>query len=195
MTNEEYLMWGPYGLIFVVVILGFAYIIWFSKKRREAIEQLGVEMGFDYQREDENFTSQLEMLDNIDLFQKGRSRKATNLLRGRRRDFEVAISDYRYTTGGGKSSNTHQQTVVLFSLEQSEFSEFELRPRNFLDQLAAKFGRKDIDFSHRLGFSNKYYVTGDDEAAVKLVINDPVITFCEQQDKLFVEADRDHLLI
>jgi len=194
-VNEETLSIGFVILVFGIVALGAAYSTWTNKKRREAIEQIAPEMGFNYLRDDKTFTLQLEAQGKFDLFKKGRSRKASNILRSKRRDFEVTLFDHQYTTGSGRSSQTHHQTVALFSLENAQLPQFILRPRNLLDHVAAKFKRMEIDFSHRLDFSKKYLLRGSDETAIKRVINDPVLTFFEQQEKLSSEADGNQLLI
>jgi hypothetical protein len=193
--SDEIVSWGIFVLVLILVSGGFAYIIWNNKKRREAIEQFAVESGFNYQHEDESFTGLLGTMGNFALFKRGRSRRASNILRSSRRDYEVALFDYRYTTGSGKSSHTHYQTVALFTLGESEFPQFAVRPRNFLDQVAAWFGQKELDFSQRLEFSRKYLVKGEDAAAVRYAINDPFITYYEQQDKLSSEADGKYLIV
>mgnify|MGYP001765424946 CR=1 FL=1 len=193
--NPETITWGL--IIFVVVIAGLsmAYTAWSNKKRRESIEGLAAEMGFNFQADDKIFTQQLESMGRFELFSKGRSRKAMNILRSKRKDYEVTLFDYRYTTGSGRSSQTHYQTIALFSLESSEFPQYILRPRSLLDKVVAKFGMKEIDFSQRPEFSKKYIVRGNDETAIKRVINDAVQTHFKQQNKLTSEANGNQFLI
>ena len=46
------------------------------------------------------------------LFNSGRGRQLSKLIKGESDEVQISIFDYQYTTGSGKSSHTHVQTVA-----------------------------------------------------------------------------------
>ena len=144
---------------------------------------------------DKDLSSELQNTTAFDLFSKGRSRKAFNFLRGQRRDAQVTIFDYQYTTGAGRNSRTTFQTAVLFNLETPELAQFILKPRGLWEKMTSKLGAKEIDFSTAAEFTKKYLVKGTDEIAIHQVFNPSVVAFFEGQQGLSVEANDKQLLV
>lgn len=193
--SEDNLTWGILILVLVIMVVSIAYSAWANKRRKEALQQTSIEIGFTFVPEDKELSNQLLNSASFDLFSKGRGRKAYNLLNGQRRDAQATIFDYKYTTGGGRNSHTYHQTAVLFSLEAPDLAQFSLRPRGLFDKVAAKLGQKEIDFSTAAEFSKKYLVKGSDETAVQRIFNPSVITFLEGQQSLSVEGSDKQLLV
>lgn len=193
--SENVVTWGIIILMLGIMVVGLVYNVWANKKRREALQQTALETGFNFMAEDKVYSSELQNMGSFELFSKGHSRKAYNFLRGQRRDAQVTVFDYKYTTGGGKNSHTYNQTAVLFNLEQAELTPFNLRPRGLFDKVAAKFGQTEIDFSIAAEFTKKYLVKGNDESAIRQMFNPSVIAFFEKQIGLTVEANEKQLLV
>jgi len=74
--------------------------------------------------------------------------------------------EYRWTTGSGKSSQTHRIGGLLWTMERS-LPQFLLTPEGLWARLAAYFGGQDIDFAESPEFSRAYRLRGNDEAAVR----------------------------
>ena len=186
-------------VVIVLFVLVFAITIIYSilaeRRRSEALQQLAAEMGFSYQKNPTSGTEAIQFEANYDLFQRGRSRRFSNMLQGRREDFEMKAFDYSYVTGGGRHSTTHHQSVVMMLLEHSELATFSLRPESLFDKLASKFGKVDINFENRPEFSKKYHLSGEDEIAVQRLFSNSVIDFCENQRNLHLEATADRLVM
>jgi len=75
--------------------------------------------------------------------------------------------EYRYTTGGGKSSHTESFSVMQWDGDDVALPRFCCTPEGFWDRLAQRFGRQDFDFPEDPAFSDAYQLQGDDEAAVR----------------------------
>jgi hypothetical protein len=193
--SEDYFIWVFLILGLGITVLSLVYSAWSGKKRKEALQQTASEMGYSFMAEDKDFSAQLEAAAPFEIFSKGRSRKAYNILRGQRRDAQTALFDYKYTTGSGRSSQTHRLTLVLLTLEQAELVPFTLRGRGFFDRVAAKFGQKEIAIDAAPEFSKKYLVKGSDEEAVKRVLSPTVLSLFEQQNNLSCEVATNQLLV
>lgn len=160
----------PGLIMFGVVLVGIGGIGYASylgeKKRSAATRTVAQTMGFVYEEDPDLAAVGTDIFD-LPLFQAGHSRKAKRLMRGKLADRETAIIDYQYTTGSGKSSHVHQQTVVVFPDRAKGLPDFRLSPEGFLHGLAELFGAQDIDFEQNAEFSTRYLLKGPDEAAIR----------------------------
>ncbi|MBI2478872.1 MAG: hypothetical protein HYV60_09625 [Planctomycetia bacterium] len=165
--------------IFVAVgglLLGV--IVWAmraEKKRvaamREFAEGLGLEF-FD-SGHDELFTR----LARFQLFNSGRSRIIKNVILGQTDIASIAIFDYRYITGSGKSQATHAQTVVAMESESLHLPSFTMRPENLLDRVGSALGFQDIDFDQHPQFSKMFVLKGADEGAIREFFDTKILDF------------------
>ena len=173
------------GGIFIIFVIGFIGLvlglIYFSyvqaKKRTAAMAQVAasLEMTFSEER-----YKPVELgLAGMNLFKRGRSQKINNLMRGDFADTDCMLFDYRYTTGSGKNSTTHNQTVVAFRIAGASLPQFTCKPEHFFHKFADMFGYEDIDFDEYPRFSKAYRLNGDDEAAVRNIFNVSVIELLE----------------
>src|SRR5436190_4700231 len=124
-------------------------ILWRSivveRRRNEAMQETARQMGFSYEE-----ACELETLGGLTgglpVFGKGHSRRARRMMRGKLSGRDLAVFDYCYTTGGGKSSHSHLQTIALLPDGARVLPEFSLSPENILHRIAGAFGYQDIDF-------------------------------------------------
>ena len=130
----------------------------------------------------------LAAVGHFHLFSQGRSRKITNVLQTDADDIAVKIFDYRFTTGSGKHSHTHRQTVALFESERIRLPRFTLRPEGLFDKLGGFLGRQDIDFQHHPGFSDAYLLQGEDEARIRELFTDGVLSYYAGRGGLCTEG-------
>lgn len=106
---------------------------------------------------------------------RGDSRRAYNVLHGRRRGRELSAFDFRYSEGSGKNRHTHRLSAAAVTCD-CNFQELVIRPEGFLDKLAAAVGLDDIDFeSHE--FSQKFYVKSPDRKFAYSVITAQMMEF------------------
>jgi hypothetical protein len=164
-----------------------------QKKRAEAMARIAAELKLAFTPEgDETVLAEHAA---FHLFLQGRSRKIRNLLRGAIRDSNIAIFDYRYTTGGGKHQHTWSQTVISFQLQGRNLPAFTMRPENVFHKLGSMMGYQDIDFEINPVFSKKYLLRGPDDASIRSVFTNRVLMFFEAEPGLCVEGDGRRLIV
>ena len=112
------------GVVAVFVVIAALVIVFnvYERRRTEQLRQIAEDLSFQFLGENDG--DLLAHLGDFNLFSQGRSRKLKNLLVGTSSDTEVAIFDYQYTTGSGKNSQTHRQTVIRFQSERLHTSGF-----------------------------------------------------------------------
>ncbi len=184
-------MWNVFGiLIFVgiVALVGVILIVaWLAEKKRdEKMREVANELGLDYFPEG-NTVAMVE-LGSFSLLNSGRSRKQTKLIQGVTDEVKIAIFDYQYTTGGGKNSHTHRQSVASLRSDQLVMPAFTMRPENVFSQIGGLFGMKDIDFESHPQFSKMFVLKGPDEQAIRDFFTPPILTYFENHRGLCVEA-------
>ncbi len=147
--------------IFAAVLLGIAaFSIVASAKRRKALEELARRLGFSFESDSFDGDTAAAQYHGFDPFGRGRARRASNLLRGRRGDVEFELFDYRFTTGSGKNKKMHRYGIIAARVPM-HFTKLRIRPEGVFDKLVAFAGFDDINFeSHE--FSARYHVACDD---------------------------------
>lgn len=176
--------------VIVGVVLYFTYLA--EKKRTELMQRAAEELGFEFfPKGDGPLLTELSL---FNLFTQGHSRRLYNLMRGEANNLEVAIFDYTYVTGGGKSSHTWHQTILCFGMPDTNLPSFSLRPQTFWHKIGAWFGYQDIHFDTHPVFSDKYLLRGRDEAAIRALFRDEVLSFYEHSEGLSTEGYGHRLL-
>lgn len=184
------------ALIIAGVVVFIGLLVWFSfwqdKKRTEALRQACLRLGFSFlPKGDPSFQAELAA---FPLFNQGHSRNLKNLIRGSGSDADIAVFDYRYTTGSGKNQRTRKQTVIRFRSAGLDLPAFTLSPENIMHKIGSMFGYQDIDFEHFPGFSKRYLLRGQDETRIRMVLNDRALRFFEQKHPVCVEGRADQFI-
>jgi hypothetical protein len=161
-------------LVFVTLgVLAFGVMLYYREmRRREDLQNVAGKLGFSFCPEGDPHL--LGKFGQFHLFSQGRSRKVRNVMRGEIQDIAVSLFDYRYTTGSGKHSHTHAQTVVLFESERLALPFFTLRPEGFFHKMAGAFGYEDIDFDGSPAFSDAYLLKGTHEDLIRAIFEPQV---------------------
>lgn len=180
---------GIFALIIAIFILSYMK----EKKRREELKKVSALLGFSFTpRPEEDITASFI---NLKMFQKGHSRKAYNVLRGKWGSNHWMIFDYKYTTGGGKSSSTHTQTIACSMLGNVSLPAFNMGPESIFHRIGDKLGFHDIDFSSHHEFSKKYLLKGNNEEAVRKLFASWILDYFQNRDRIVsIEADGDRIL-
>ncbi len=183
-----------FGILLVAMIAVIAIIAaHFEKKRREALDQEASQMGLVFDPDgSEEFQAQLNL---FQIFNLGRSRKLTNLIRGDSGDVRLSIFDYQYTTGSGKDSHTTKLTISVIESEDLRCPSFSLRPENILDRIGGLLGFQDIDFESHPKFSKLFVLKGPDAEAVRQFFKPALIEYFESVPGIVVEANPGTMLI
>ena len=197
----------PFIIVGVFVLILF-YSRYKDKKRKEGINQLITECGFNFEDVNSLLNSFGGDISNgffrgeeinlsktsIDFFSKGHSRKANNIFSVPYNNGKIFFFDYKYTVGSGKNSTTYFLVASLFRSSNS-IAPFRLRPENFFDKVTALVGYNDIDFEHRPLFSKKYYLKSNDEIGVRNLFNDMLIEFFESNLNFYAESNNNIMAI
>ena len=174
------------GVIAVVLIV--ILVIWYySKKRQKSLKRLAESLNFKFSTKGNK--SIMDDLGGFHLFSQGYSRRISNVLSGMFGDIPVMVMDYKFTTGGGKSSNAWQQTVLVIESEKLHLPGFVLRPENLFDKIGCVFGKKDINFESAPVFSRRYLLRGNDEESIRRLFNERTLEYYEQRPGLSTEGD------
>ncbi|HET6575765.1 MAG TPA: hypothetical protein VFG68_19345 [Fimbriiglobus sp.] len=158
-----------------------------ERRRTAALADAADGLGFEFHPDGDPVLT--DRLARFHLFSQGHSSRLWNVLRGRTRDLDVAVFDYRYTVGRGKNRRTYSTTVACFRADDLDLPAFVLRPEGFWSRLGVSLlGRQDINFGTHPAFSKAYLLRGPDEAAVREVFGEPVLAYFEGQPRVSVEA-------
>ena len=156
-------------LLAVVVFAAAAgaafYLDW---KRGNSLAALAASMGLPFAKCGP--TTESLVSTGLEIFQLGRSRQALNLIELALPSGQLQVFDYKYTTGSGKNRHKHAFTLALVSCK-CEIPHFDLKPETFIYKFGEVLGFKDIDLPAFPLFSDKYRLTGPDEAAVRMFFN------------------------
>lgn len=153
-----------FGGIIAVVVVGIGIWIWLERRRRHALQAIASQAGFAFDRDGDARTGSITCRRH--LLSLGRSPTASNLLAGSIGDVEVLLFDYTYTTGSGKNSSRHRQTVAAFRVPGALLPAFELRPESVFHKIGAALGFKDIDLPAFPEFSKRVLLRGEDEQSI-----------------------------
>ena len=181
------------GAIVLVTGLLILWVWYSSKKRIEALQTLADELGFTFHPKGDTVLQ--GWFEGFHLFSQGRSRKISNILRGKTAALDVAIFDYRYTTGGGKSSQTHSQTVLCFNSDAMMLTPFVMRPESIWHRVGMSLmGGQDIDFDTHPVFSKMFLLRGNDEDAIRDTFRPEILEHFEEYAGTSVEGDGNLLI-
>jgi hypothetical protein len=120
--------------------------------------RLAAELGFEYYPDDPwNLQDKYAM---FELFGRGHSRRASNVICGEVDGRAVVAFDYRYKTGSGKNESTHSCQALVMGLPIVAAG-LRMRSENLFDRVASWVGYDDIDFESD-EFSRRHHVACDD---------------------------------
>ena len=172
------------GLVLVIGILAIARHL--EKVRREALEKFASELSLDFHPfGHDELNAQIQ---GFKLFNSGHSRKMTNVIIGETDLVKVAIFDYRYTTGSGKNSHTHHQTVVSMESPNLEIPSFTLRPESLFDWFGSVMGFQDIDFDEHPKFSKMFVLKGENVEAIRNFFDMEILDFFAERKGITFEG-------
>ncbi len=188
MANSENDMLVFFVVIGMVILLGIGALIayLFEQKRTKELEAMSKSMNLRFVQNGSD--SLLNPVRAFHLFSQGHSRTIKNYMHGQDGETDLAVMDYRYVTGYGKSRHTYLQTVVIITSVKLDLPKFALRPENLLHKIGNAFGYQDIDFKSHPKFSNRYLLQGDHADAIRKLFNREILVHFETLKKVCVEG-------
>ena len=169
-----------------IAVLAIGLNIYSGWRRRKALAALALAAGLPPPVEGPS--SEALEATGLEIFRLGRSRKASNLIQTACSSGGLRFFDYRYTTGSGKNSSTHNFTLALIDCARCRVPDFDLKPETFIYKLGEAIGFKDIDLPAFPLFSDKYRLTGPDEASVRMFFTPERTAWFERNQGLRVQG-------
>jgi hypothetical protein len=185
-------MW-PIGVAIILVVLLTLYRRKKAKERMLIMQGAAAQLGWTFSPEAP--WNYIPGLDRFTLFTQGHSKKIKNMMYGEASGTKAAVFDYIYTTGSGKNSTTHYQSVVYLEPANLNLPYFSLRPESLMLKVLSVFGYQDIDFGQRPEFSRQYILRGQDEPAIRRTFNDQLLAFYESYSGTSTDGGGNQLFV
>jgi hypothetical protein len=184
-------------LFFVLLIGGLIVATIVSRKREQERTRMlaGTATMFGWQFSEVAGLNWIPNLEKFPLFSEGHSKEIRNAMYGDLEGVKTAVFDYKYVTGHGKHSQTHNQSVVYFEPRDFNLPQFSLRPEGVMHKLISAFGYQDIDFGQRPTFSSRYLLRGPDEPAIRTLFSDALLGFYEMNEGSSTDGGGNQLFI
>ncbi len=167
----------PIPIAIILAILVALYRRKKAKERTQIMQGAAAQLGWTFSAEPP--WNYIPGLDRFSLFTQGHGKQIKNMMYGEASGTKAAVFDYIYTTGSGKNSSTHYQSVVYLEPANLNLPYFSLRPEGIMSKVYSAFGYQDIDFGQRPEFSRQYLLRGQDEQAIRRTFSDGLLSFYE----------------
>lgn len=148
------------------VVYGASQVM--ERKRREAYEQYALTHGLVFDALALELEVSLGPL--FPLFQIGRDRTFRYALKGTRSGVPFTAFEFKFVTGGGRSSQTHRLALMTWPSDAG-LPNFYVGPEGWWERVKQRFGEQDFDYPEDRAFSDAYVLQGGDEAAVRKVFD------------------------
>lgn len=123
-----------------------------------------------------------------------KAKNIENLLVGNTPSYNFFFADVYLSDGAYLTNIGRDVTIVHLSNVRKELPDFTLEKEGLLDLLGFA-AKNDIDFDAYPQFSNRYYLTGEQEEEVRALFTPELITFFEGQNNMYVECVNNSLLV
>lgn len=184
--------YGPLILITFILIALISVVVslYSAAQRRKALEQLCVMHGWTFSVSDH---IGLTCWNGFGCLCAGYSQQAYNVMQGRYGSLRFCAFDYRYTTGSGKSRQTHCFSAVTVE-GQYPLKKMLIRPEGLGDRLAGMLGFEDIDFEWE-EFNRAFYVKAEDKAAAYDVISQKMMEYLMLNRGWYIEISGRYMIV
>ena len=136
------------------------------------------------------------LLKGFQLFRRGRRRKIENIMHHSTFDRKTFVFDYTYVTGKNNSNKYHRQSVMFLNSKNLGLPQFSMKPENLWHQLTDWLRiTSDIDFESHPDFSEKYFLTSENEQLIRYLFDKDVLDFFTVQKNWYVEGVNYYLII
>lgn len=107
---------------------------------------------------------------------------------------KIEASDISLQEGAMQDKTETQITLLQLSETDRIIPDFALEPEGLWSKLFEGVAGKDIDFASNPIFSKKYYLRGEDEAAITNFFTNPIIEFLENREEMHIECHKNKLI-
>lgn len=179
-----------------LIIAGGVYATIAARKRREALQQLALRLGFSFSQ-DKDY-SMAERFSFLNKLAQGSNRYAYNILGGNFQGHDVLVFDYHYETHstdskGRRQTHHHHFSFFILMLPMA-FPELVISQEGIFSKLAQAFGYDDIDFESA-EFSRAFCVRSKDKKFAYDVCHARAMEYLLANRDLTIEIERDALAL
>jgi hypothetical protein len=164
-------------------------------KRRNEMRKVAEDLDMDFYEKGKY--GLIDYLSDFKLFSRGHSKSIKNMLItvDGEQELDIRIFDYRFVTGGGKSTQIHNQTVFYLHSPKLALPQFLLRPEHFFHKIGHFLGMpEDINFEFYPEFSKQYFLKGEQEDEVRETFNEDVLHFFTVEKNWSLEGRKNTLI-
>lgn len=177
----------PFALRRVIPGLGLLQIN--LTNRQTTLQEIADDYQLHYESEQ---TENVHFLDSFRYFQTKKIESIYNRLFNTENTFR--LFDINYSEGEFIAKEKVRTTMLHIKLNH-EIPEFTLDREGFLERVYAFAGFKDIPIENHSDFSKRFYLLGEDEAAIKRFFDDDLVHFFESNPYYHVESNGTGLLV
>ncbi len=194
------------GFLFTVVPIAIRKAREAKAKRQAELSDLAATLGLEINPRHEEFHT--AHLAEFHLFKQGSVDAIKSILSGTKKQVDIALIDFIFTTGSGENRSTHRQSVIYLASPHLDLPPFLLRPEHFFDRIGAAWlygrwanpsgpilGFNDIDFPENPDFSKRYLLKSKEEIQVRAVFTKDVLNYFETKKTINLEAANNHLIV
>jgi MFS superfamily sulfate permease-like transporter len=106
----------------------------------------------------------------------------------------IIVADVTLVEGARQEQSETKITLALVSETGMKFPDFALEPEGLWTKLSELGGSQDIDFGNHPEFSKKYFLRGENEAAIREFFSADILNFLENREQIHIESHRGKLL-
>lgn len=191
--NSEH-NWFVIGGVIVVFIGSSLFGVYASRMRANKIEGLARSLGYTFRGRATAADSDLVI--GCYLGDTGSKPTVSNVLEvARTPEFKFILFDYAYARDDAESTTTIHQTIARIQAPLLKLPSFLLFPETIFSKIKVLFGGADVNFPDSPGFSDKYILRGQDEAALRAIFSPALREALEPLHHLTIEGADDALFI
>ncbi len=177
------------GIAVVIIVMVIAGAM-SASRRRKALGTWCQARGLDFDSSDCEVDG---MWPQCKIFDEGHARRASNWIEGELLGRHVEAFDYRYTTGSGKNSTTHNLSAIAVKSDVPLLP-LHIRPEGLLDKVGTFFGHEDINFESA-EFSRRFHVTGERKWAYDVLHQRAIEFLLGAEDRFEIQFDLLHVVL
>lgn len=164
-----------------------------QSRRKDEMREYAFQKNMDFQEVHD--LGLIDQMSGFKLFRYGNQRTIRNMISMKNLQENVYLFDYEYTISSGNSHRRFRQTVKLYDSKLLGLPEFKLSPEGFFSILAEWFGRRDIDFSEDIQFSDSFLLSGEFEPVIRQYFTNDVRQLCLQNHQFYMDGVNYYLSI
>ena len=181
----------PRQVLILIILASLPFLYYFGNKSQKQFQEEMSALGLVELRE-KQFATYLDKSKFTYLNPKIASIALSQYYKGSFNGYQICI--FNMIPPGDRIA---RNTALHFQFETTKLPHFTIRPGKITDKVAEVFehGHGKIDFPHQSRFSDHYVVKGEDESAIRNILNPSAINVLSQIDSLNIESSGNELLV